>query len=349
MLRDSMTRLGARDEIIYETPSDDEEPAPPDLRRPVKTGRRGLSNFLLLLSRLRDRLGPKTQEAALYFCSLMLLDADLSMHAPLLARAEQTISDLMSGIPTAQVETLTSRLASRLLKKVEHPVLRSRLLCRLPSYPPRAALFQRQVAFFATTGHFPTVEELRDEALWQKVLSATRGKQDFKTGEGADYAALAARFATLDLAVGNGFGAFEFFGRPKEGMLRPWVGKMEEKSGQSRDRSRDVSRGISAQGTREGSEEADGEGKEEGDGGKRVHSIFAKKYKVEKIDEREVEYNKRVQEVANWAGALNKSIRDVGASGVRKTECKATIAVFVRRLENAVRTRERDRKSVFSM
>ncbi|PSK33506.1 hypothetical protein B9Z65_7393 [Elsinoe australis] len=347
MLRDSMTRLGARDEIIYEAPAGAEEPAPPDLRRLVKTGRRGLSNFLLLLSRLRDRLSPKTQEAALYFCSLMLLDADLSMHAPLLARAEQTISDLMSGIPTAQVETLTPRLASRLLRKVEHPVLRSRLLSRLPSYPPHAALFQRQTAFLATTGHFPTVNELRDEALWQTVLSAAKGNQDFRTGEGADYAALAARFAMLDLAAGNGFGAFEFLGRPEEGVLRPWVGKMEEKKGQSRNRSRDGSRGISAQGTREGSEEVDGEGIGEGEGGKKVHSIFTKKYKVEKIDEREMQYNQRVKEVASWAGALNKSIRDVGASGVRKTECKATIAVFVRRLENAVRTRERDRKSVF--
>lgn len=199
------------------------------------------------------------------------------------------------------------------------------------------------------TGHFPTDEELRDEASWQKVLSATKGNQDFRTGEGADYAALAARFAMLDLAVGNGFGAFEFLGRPDEGVLRPWAGKVEEKRGASRDRSRNVSKGISAQGTREGSEEVNGEGTGEGEGGKKVHSIFSKKYKVEKVDGREVEYNNRVQEVATWAGALNKSIRDVGASGVRKTECKATIAVFVRRLENTVRTRERDRKSVFSM
>ncbi|KAF2227208.1 hypothetical protein BDZ85DRAFT_314815 [Elsinoe ampelina] len=316
MLRDSMTRLGARNDIVDECYVGEEDPSTFEARRKAKIGRQGLFNFLGLLSQLKDKLTMETLSAALFYCCLILVDNDVSQVPRLLGRTEQTVSDLFTGVPESDKQTLAHNLADNLLNRLNHPVLVSRLLTRIPSLNTTAALFKRQAAFLATTSCFPKAEHLSSPACWREIQKAIQA-DNFKPNDKTDYASLAARFATLDLAIGPGFSSFSFLPPPP-----------------SRDQHLDPPATTMAEDTTPQDKR---------------HTFFHKRTAPEEPCEEEQAFNDMVQWVVKRARKIDNGIRDAGAVALRKTECKGVIEGMVRRLEGQVRTRKKKERGMFTL
>ncbi|KAG8628919.1 hypothetical protein KVT40_002784 [Elsinoe batatas] len=316
MLRDSMTRLGARNDIVDECYVGEEDPSTFEARRKAKIGRQGLFNFLGLLSQLKDKLTMETLSAALFYCCLILVDNDVSQVPRLLGRTEQTVSDLFEGLPQSEKETLTHNLADNLLNRLNHPVLVSRLLTRIPSTNTTVALFKRQAAFLATTDCFPKAEHLSSRACWREIQKAIES-DNFKSNDKTDYASLAARFAILDLAIGPGFSSFSF--------LPPTP---------SPDHHLDATTTTPPEPTAVQDKR---------------HSFFQNRKAPEGPCEEEQAFNDMVQWVVKRAKKIDNGIRDAGAVALRKTECKGVIEGMVRRLEGQVRTRKKKERAIFNL
>ncbi|KAF4549919.1 Hypothetical protein D9617_19g102240 [Elsinoe fawcettii] len=315
MLRDSMTRLGARNDIVDECSSSGEDPGSFEARRKAKIGRRGLYNFLNLLSQLKDKVASDTLGAALHYCCLIMVDDNIAQLPHLLLSVEETVSNLFAESHRGGSGD-SHLLATRLLSRLNHPVLVSRLLSRLPSLNPQAALFKRQFAYLTTTGRFPDSDRLSSHGCWAEIHTAI-ASQDFIPNRQTDYAVLAARYSMLDLAVGNGFSTFSFLPQPAS---RNWTRSTTPSTPAEDDKKHD----------------------------KRMN-FFAKRKGPEEPSEEEQAFNEAVQVVANRARKVNMGIKDAGAVAMEKTECKGVIEGMVRRLEGQVRTRRRERAGIFGL
>ncbi|PNS14757.1 hypothetical protein CAC42_1986 [Sphaceloma murrayae] len=323
MLKDSMIRLGAKADIICDPVNDEDKDETNDQRRTLKAGRRGLSDFLLLLSGLRDKLAPPAQEAALYYCNLMLADNDIVGDPQLLSRVGLTVTDLLSAIRVTSIHKLTSRLAVGLVRKLEHPVLVARLISHLPSRSQACALFKRQIAMYASTGYFPTTDDMITSSLWdriQRVLGSEQFALDEKTGFGT----LAARISILEIAIGTGFSDLSFLPAPKPiETVKPPESEAAKSpvAGDSLPEDGEIGQTSSIDD---------------------VYSIFKmsrKKIGPPPLGEEEKAFIEAVHSVIKWAKKLNGRIKDAGAAGVKRTECKGVIGGMIVRLEYGVRTR----------
>jgi hypothetical protein len=201
------TQLGASKSVFTHNAIVPEKRLVQNAIRPISPNIRWM---LELLTRLAPTLSPPTAEFILEALILLTIDHTVLHTDSLLFSLVSTISRIITYLPNDPSEPYLNRTIVAIFNRVKDPILCSNILHGLPLHPPRAHLFRRRFALsFAldSTKHTLAPSSLENPALTAHIVLAISEADAYTVASNTemDFAALAARVSTLDIAIDGGF------------------------------------------------------------------------------------------------------------------------------------------------
>lgn len=284
----------------------------PASKEPVGIEKRPISSrvraLVYLIERLAFLITVDSRKRAFHLLALAIFDDSVIQDCHLAVRIEAAIDKLLQTIPDEDFEQEILDMGGHLFKTVKPAVLRHQLIAALPCYSSRSHRFRRQLALaFALRSAKHLESSLENPKTISHVLLSLQNSKHFHVTKKTNWTVMEAYFGMLDVAVDAGFSAFDFTENPR----------------------RDSGPSAGSEGVK-----------------KNPFAARAAR-KAAMVNVKEDAFNEEIDGLTREVRDIMSLVLDSGASDLSRTECKATAARFVERLENGVRTKIKPAKDYY--
>ncbi|KAE9978619.1 hypothetical protein EG328_001380 [Venturia inaequalis] len=264
--------------------------------------------LVTLIDRLAAHMTSDSRKRALHLLALASFDDSVVQDCHLSVQIEATINKLLQVIPDDDFEQEILDVGGHLFRTVRAAVLRQQLIQALPCYSSRSHRFRRQLALaFALKSAQHLESSLENPKTISHVLLSLQSSKHFRVTKKTNWTVMEAYFSMLDVAVDSGFSDLDFTEIPS------------------------AEPGPSA-----------------GSAGVKKNPFPARAArKAAAVNVKEDAFNDEIDGLTREVRDIMSLILDSGASDMTRTECKATAARFVKRLENGVRTKTKPVKDYY--
>ncbi|KAI4723977.1 hypothetical protein E4T49_08295 [Aureobasidium sp. EXF-10728] len=166
----------------------------------------------MLLTRLATRLPIAERRSWLTPLMLLLVDPQLEQKAEIQLALQSCIANLLEADLTPSVQSTTAEhVGQRIRAHIPNPILIQHLIGSLPSSTSASHGFKRRLglASFLKSNTYLN-DDLEDLTTMNTLTLYLQENRAFKIRDTTDFQKLAARFDTLNVAIGLGFSKFEF-------------------------------------------------------------------------------------------------------------------------------------------
>ncbi|KAK6001066.1 hypothetical protein QM012_003149 [Aureobasidium pullulans] len=166
----------------------------------------------VLLTRIATRLQVAERRNWLTPLMLLLVDPQLEQRLETRLALQNCIVNLLEAdtAPSVQITTI-EHVGQRIRAHIPNPILIQHLIGSLPSYMSASHSFKRRLGLASFLKSNTYLNDNLDDLATMKALTlCLHENRAFKIRDNTDFQKLAARFDTLNIAIGAGFSRFEF-------------------------------------------------------------------------------------------------------------------------------------------
>ncbi|KAK8212835.1 hypothetical protein M8818_003000 [Zalaria obscura] len=337
---DVLAKFGLRQDVLDSSNQVCDKGLPMRPARPARDVPPGLKTFFKLLAtedrcvqliplvdasaNRRNSIPYSSTSSLLHHLMLMLIDENIQHDTDTRQALQEAIMSTLAPLrplTRGDVYKIIRDMCDTIIPALPHPVLFHRLLTSLPSVDSHTPLLKRHLALAFTLdslNHLPISDPtLSDSTLTARVTAQLRTSPYYAMTEATDFAALGARFAILDVAIGAGFSDFSW--------RKPHRSPHRSATTATATTITDIVASPAP----------------------KFENMRPGVRKAPPVEEAEAQFNTAIDTLVSQLRLVASRIKDAGAAHMRRTECKGVIERLCARLEFCVRTRVKRRKDVF--
>ncbi|CAD0111097.1 unnamed protein product [Aureobasidium uvarum] len=212
--RQFLLRAG-REDLEPDLFSDMSSRPPPAHQRPyVEDMPLSLDWACVLLMKLANRLPIAERRSWLTPLMLLLVDPQLEQKAETQLALQSCIANLLEADLTPSIQmTTVEHIGQRIRAHIPNPILIQHLIGSLSSSTSASHGFKRRLGLASFLKSNTYLDDDLDDLATMKTLTlCLQENRTFRIRDNTDFQKLAARFDTLNVAIGLGFSKFEFRG-----------------------------------------------------------------------------------------------------------------------------------------